>query len=95
MALLNQFAVRGVEERVVEALHDALRGSAIHCAISIRMPVDKLLGLGDLLAVPLVGLVEGFKICGDSERAVDFRVFRGEIWLVEIVSVGHVRPMDG
>lgn len=100
MTLLHELAVRAVEEGVVERLEASLGsmktipiGDAV--SVPISMAIGEFLGLSGLLVVSSVRFVEGSKESGDSEGAVDFRIFRGEVGLVEIVGVGHVSAMNG
>lgn len=81
-SLLNQLAVGGVEDRVVEILGlDQLLGVG---AVT----------LGVLLGEEAVAGIDGANVAGVGEVSIDGGVFRGELGLVEIPEMVHVSGTD-
>lgn len=90
MRFLHHFAVRAVEDGVVDVV--------IRKGLDVRLTVEGSRPLGlqrVLLEERGVRRIDGGYIGGNGERAVDFRVLGVKFWLVKVVCVHHVCPMHG
>lgn len=93
VALLDELAVWRVEDVVVHILKRERR-LGIH-VFTRRIPVSLPKPLGGLLTVTRVGCVKSTDVGCYRKGTVDFWIFRVKFWLVEVVSVAHVRAMNG
>jgi hypothetical protein len=86
VALLDELAIRRVEDRVIKVFEgDSRFGILGHW----------LEGTSRLFAETRVAVVECSQIGGDRLGAVNLGILRREIGLVKVVGVGHVRSMYG
>ena len=98
MALLDELAVRGVEDGELDGVNGehrlGVRGRGGLGLDAERVGVS-LNRAGSLFAEARVRVVEGGDVGRDRERAGDLWVLRIKLGLVEVVSVRHVRAVDG
>lgn len=97
MALLDELAVRGVEDREVDGV-DGEHRLRVRGRVGLGLDAEcvgvRLDRAGSLFAEARVRVVEGGDVGRDRERAGDLGVLRVKLGLVEVVGVRHVRTMD-
>lgn len=82
--LLDELAGWGVESQVVESLDSLL---SLSSSVSVKLCVQGLLSG----VVGLVASVNGLSVAADGVVTIDVWVLGGQVWLVEVVGVLHVR----
>ncbi len=98
--LLHELAIGRVENGVVDVVQreDGFRVGLLCAARTVGAHLGcrlhPLRGLGGLLAEASVRCIEGGEVGGQSERAIDFWVFRVENGLVEVIGVSHICSVD-
>ena len=85
MPLLDELAVGGVEDAEIEL-------AEVH---RFLVRPARLVQAVALLAITGVGRVQCADVRRDRQWSVHDRVLRVELGLVEVVCVGHVRPVNG
>lgn len=92
MCLLYKLSVRAVVHGIINVIQEV---ESSDVGVLDRTAADGAGALaGVLLAETSVSVVERGYIRGDSQWTINLRVLALQLWLVEVVDVGHVRAVS-